>query len=82
MDLLVSKVPMFNYVSFCKVLSVHQVNYDIGQFLKNQQSISSQNLNTIVIQEIFKLLMNQISLRKLDFDQSPNIPNFVFFWFK
>ena len=42
--------PTFNYPSFCKILSVHEVNNKIGQLFKNQQSI--------VTQEIFKLLMN------------------------
>src|SRR5436190_9285328 len=45
------KSPMFNYASFCKILSVFQVCDKIGQLLKNQQSVSSRNL---VIQEIFK----------------------------
>src|SRR5436190_449280 len=53
---LTSKSPIFNYASFCKVLSIHQVNYKIEQFL-NQQHISSQSLNDnlyTVTQEIFK----------------------------
>ena len=61
-----SKLPMFNYFSFCKVLLVDQVIDEISELLKNQQSFSSQNLNNIM-QEIFKLLMNQISLKKLEF---------------
>src|ERR1044072_1131781 len=61
---LASKSPMFNYASFCKDLSVFQVCDKIGQLLENQQSISSQNLKNVVIQEIFKLLMNQISSLK------------------
>src|ERR1043166_9917867 len=51
--------PTFNYSSFCKVLSVHKVSHNIGILYKNQQSI------VIVTREIFKLLMNQISLKKL-----------------
>src|ERR1051325_9970809 len=62
-----SKPPMFNYASFCKVLSIGQVNYKIGRLL--QQSISSQDFNNsriIVEQEIHKLFMSQISsLEKL-----------------
>ena len=50
--------PTFNYPSFCKVLSVREVNNNIGLLFKNQKSI--------VTQEIFKLLINQISsLKKL-----------------
>src|ERR1041384_5415712 len=48
--------PTFNYPSFCKVLSDREVNDEIGKLFKNQQSI--------VTQEIFKLLMNQISSLK------------------
>src|SRR3954453_9546744 len=33
-----SKPPMFNYASFCKVLSISQVNHEIKQLL-NQQYI-------------------------------------------
>src|SRR4051795_12667553 len=48
----VSASSTFNYASFCKVLSIIQVNTDIDRLFKNQQSVSSQNLN-IVIREIF-----------------------------
>ena len=58
------KPPTFNYVAFCKVLSISQVYYQVEKFLKNQQSISSQNLNknniNIIAQEIFKLFVIQI----------------------
>ncbi|EXX71940.1 hypothetical protein RirG_073970 [Rhizophagus irregularis DAOM 197198w] len=63
-----SKTPVFNYASFCKYLEVCKVIKDIEHFLRIQD-ISVQNLNditTIVLQEIFKLLMCQISsLREL-----------------
>src|SRR5205809_7088503 len=68
-----SKSPTFNYASFCKILSINRVHYMIEKLLKNQQSISPQNLknNThIVLREIHKMLMNQISsLKRLDFFQ-------------
>src|SRR5436190_18873892 len=48
--------PTFNYPSFCKVLSVYGVNKEIRKLFKNQ--------HYIVAQEIFKLLMNQISSLK------------------
>ena len=63
-----SKPPMFNYPAFCKVLSVNQVNYEIGQLLKNQPSISSQILDNlennihIVKYEIYKWFMNKFLL--------------------
>src|SRR5256885_1630594 len=40
---LATELPMFNYPSFCKVLSVDQVNGEIGKLLRNQQSVSLQN---------------------------------------
>src|SRR5205823_12560807 len=65
-----SKSPMFNYATFCKLLSVDEVNYNIWQLFKKQKSISVQKLDDnivkIVLQEIFKFLMSQISsLRKM-----------------
>ncbi|RIA94237.1 hypothetical protein C1645_873566 [Glomus cerebriforme] len=68
-----SKPPLFNYASFCKFLSVDDVNFEIRRHLKQQRkSISPQNLNDntyIVLQEILKLFMSQIScLNKLFID--------------
>src|SRR6266542_7128824 len=73
-----SKLSIFNYTSFYKVLSINQVRYKIKKLLENQQSISLQNLDNnthIVVQEIFKLFMSQIS--SLTFWQDPKI-NFTF----
>ncbi|RIA85805.1 hypothetical protein C1645_879076 [Glomus cerebriforme] len=57
--------PMFNYASFCKFLSVDDVYYNIRRLLK-ETSISSEHNIYVVSQEIFKLLMSQItSLKKL-----------------
>src|SRR4051794_19307303 len=39
-----SKPPIFNYASFCKFLSVDQVNHKIKTLLKKRQLISLQNL--------------------------------------
>src|ERR1043165_6462921 len=68
--------PTYNYPSFCKVLSLHEVNDEIEKLFKNKRSI--------VIQEIFKLLMNQISLKKLVtyrplYQPLYNIPKFTSF---
>src|ERR1043166_8648700 len=75
------KPPTFNYASFCKVLSIDQVDCKIEQLLKNQRSNSPQSLNDkmyIVTREIFKFLTDhQICLRKLVFDSSVNIRNFT-----
>src|ERR1051325_4341772 len=77
-----SRPPMFNYGTFCKVLSIHQVDYRIRKLLRSQPSISSQSLNgdlhmitqevlnrnaRVITQEVLKLLMSQTSLRKLTF---------------
>ena len=43
-----SKSPTFNYASFCKVLPINRVYCQVEKFLRNQQSISSQNLNKII----------------------------------
>src|SRR6266542_2364300 len=69
-----SKPPIFNYVSFCKSLSTYDVKYKIRKkllkFFNEQPNISTQNFEdnvAIVSQEIFKLLMSQVSsLRELD----------------
>jgi hypothetical protein len=65
-----SKPPMFNYASFCKVLSDFHIKYGIERLLKNQQYILSKSLNVeIIAQEIYKLLMSQIpSLKTLHVD--------------
>src|SRR5436305_1382436 len=66
-----SKPPMFNYASFCKVLSINQVNYLIRKLLESQQSIPSEYINgrvNIVEHELHKLFINQISsLKELNF---------------
>src|ERR1051325_3181742 len=43
-----SKPPMFNYASFCKVMSIKDVNDGITKLLENSQSISSQNSLNVV----------------------------------
>src|SRR6266496_783590 len=71
-----SKPPMFNYAAFCKVLPINKVHYDVGEFLKNQESIVSQNLDNItnvVVEEIYKMFISQISsLKSLTFWQNQN----------
>src|SRR3954447_12480515 len=62
-----STPPMFNYVSFCKVLSINRVSYEIRQLLNKQQPIQDLDNNVhITTEEIFKYLVTQISLRKVD----------------
>src|SRR5437016_100802 len=72
---LTSKPPVFNYATFCKYLSVYNVNRNITKLLNKRQLISPQNLEDkiyIASQEIFKLLMSQTSsLRRLVFIDKP-----------
>src|SRR5581483_4010931 len=71
-----SKSPTFNYASFCKVLSITRIRYLTEKVLRNQQPISLQNFNNntyIVIQEIFKMFMDQTSLKRLNFFPYQNI---------
>ncbi|RIA86053.1 hypothetical protein C1645_829882 [Glomus cerebriforme] len=49
-----SKPPMFNYATFCKVLSINQVHYMLELLLKNQQPTLTENDTLILSQEIFK----------------------------
>src|SRR5436190_7624918 len=73
-----SKPPMFNYATFCKVLSINDVHYRIRKLLK---TILCQNINntSIVAQEIFKMLMNHItSLNSLAFRKYQNV-TFTFY---
>src|SRR5436190_17182073 len=83
-----SNPPMFNYATFCKVLSISHVDYGIRQLLKNQPPDSSQNskevLNDnvykVVTREVLKLLMSQTSLKKVTSSCLPlNFPKFTSF---
>ncbi|EXX72798.1 uncharacterized protein OCT59_027107 [Rhizophagus irregularis] len=58
--------PLFNYVSFCKSLSLGVIICNIERFLKKQMVQNISDSKVIVSQEIFKLLMSQIySLKTL-----------------
>src|ERR1051326_7504408 len=43
-----SRPPMFNYASFCKVLSVNQFTSNIRKLIESQQSSSFHNLSDII----------------------------------
>ncbi|RIA89722.1 hypothetical protein C1645_824425 [Glomus cerebriforme] len=65
----------FNYVSFCKYLSINEVGRQIRRlFLKRK----TQSYIHVVLQEIFKLLMSQASLRKLDIRDLSLMQNTIF----
>jgi hypothetical protein len=55
-----SKSPMFNYESFCKVLSINRVHYMIKKLLDQWKRTHLD----IVVQEICKMFMNQSSTLK------------------
>jgi hypothetical protein len=61
--------PMFNYASFCKVLSIDRVYTKVEELVMNQENFSFQNLKDdigILSQEMFKLFVKQVpSLKKL-----------------
>jgi hypothetical protein len=77
-----SKFPTFNYATFCRVLSINQVYYKVKELLKNQQTISLQNLDNntnIVVKEILKLLMNQaVSLKDLTYFSISDLTIFLY----
>src|SRR6266540_1964782 len=73
-----SKPPLFNYVSFCKVLSIHEI-CDIIHTGLNDHFIT---LKYLVLKEILKMFMNRIySLKELDYRSYLKISdvNFIYF---
>src|SRR5256885_4667268 len=75
------KPPLFNYASFCKVLSIHGIDQMIDFFLEKSQLTTSGSLKYnkfLLSQEILKIFMKQISsLKSLDYDAryATNIQN-------
>ncbi|GES82597.1 hypothetical protein GLOIN_2v1876960 [Rhizophagus clarus] len=62
-----SKKSLFNYASFCRVLSIHGIDQMIQLVLRKQQSTTSNYQKNLLSQEILKMFMNQVSsLRSLD----------------
>src|SRR6266542_1318574 len=65
------KPPLFNYASFCKILSIYAINVMIYHALESH-FITSLNLNYnkyLVFQEVLKMFMKQIpSLKSLDYN--------------
>jgi hypothetical protein len=59
-----SKPPIFNYVSFCKVLSNYNIHVIVERFLKKRKTTLIQDLRNskiILLQEIYKFLMGHMS---------------------
>ncbi|CAG8589221.1 9944_t:CDS:1 [Funneliformis caledonium] len=71
-----SRPPLFNYIAFIKRLDINEINSAITRFTPK---ILDNNQILVTTQEIFKMLMNQTSLKILHFefksnDDIPNIP--------
>ncbi|CAB4381596.1 unnamed protein product [Rhizophagus irregularis] len=63
-----SKPLLFNYASFCKTLSIYEINRMIDSVLKNKPSLDSKYKNSLVANEIIKMFASQISsLKKLTY---------------
>src|SRR5687767_4945682 len=60
-----SKPPLFNHVTFIKTLSISEIHKRIGriEILQN----CDNNKRILVTQEVFKMFMNQITLKKLEY---------------
>ncbi|CAB4377917.1 unnamed protein product [Rhizophagus irregularis] len=63
----IQKPPLFNYPSFCKIISIDNIKVITRRTLKKQQSITSKSLVNAgyLSQEILKMFMNQISSLKV-----------------
>ncbi|CAB4385699.1 unnamed protein product [Rhizophagus irregularis] len=70
-----SKPPLFDYVSFCKSLSIGDISVIIISYFKNQQQSKTSEKSKgmkksikLVIKEILKMYMNKINnLKRLDY---------------
>src|SRR6266498_3544595 len=69
-----SKHPLFNYVTFIKNLSMNDI-------FRNILRITFQDFNNykciVVTQEIFKMFMNQTSLKRLDYSSISNYTTYL-----
>ncbi|GBC41188.2 hypothetical protein GLOIN_2v1784405 [Rhizophagus irregularis DAOM 181602=DAOM 197198] len=73
-----SKPLLFNYASFCKILSIYQINKMINSVLKNSL-LDSKDGNSLVVNEIIKMFASQItSLKKLTYTFYHNNRNISF----
>jgi hypothetical protein len=65
----ISKTPLFDYASFCKVLSVNEIGQMIVDIFRNQKYLAK---------EIMKMFMTKTSLKKLSYYTDPNTINLSF----
>ncbi|RIA90181.1 hypothetical protein C1645_823678 [Glomus cerebriforme] len=68
------KPPLFNYASFCKVLSINKIDQMIQHILENQSHYINLNYKKyLLLQEIIKMYMKQVSsLKSLCYYSSEN----------
>src|SRR5205814_923789 len=61
-----SRPPLFNYATFCKVLSIYKINEMIDEVLNKQSIIPRPNSQEkwLLAREILKMFMNQITSLK------------------
>ncbi len=57
--------PLFNYASFCKILSIRDIDLIIHYALDEQLSTTFQDDKYLILQEILKMFMKQISSLKM-----------------
>ncbi|CAI2170774.1 5569_t:CDS:1 [Funneliformis geosporum] len=62
--------PLFNYISFCKVLSIRAINYIVIYSLKFNLKFTQKIL---IMQEILKMIMRMSSLKILEYKVHANI---------
>ncbi|PKC03127.1 hypothetical protein RhiirA5_424232 [Rhizophagus irregularis] len=83
-NILTTKFPIYNYITYIKNLSIYTIDEIIKNILKNYQTVTPQSLNYIkfiILQELYKLFMKRIScLKKLHFYSYRiiDIPNITF----
>ncbi|CAG8547324.1 8116_t:CDS:2, partial [Funneliformis mosseae] len=69
------KSPLFNYVSFLRRISIDEIDRKIASILRNKHPVTSRS---VVMQEVFKMIMKQIYLKELSVyfssDYISNIP--------
>ncbi|PKY40230.1 hypothetical protein RhiirA4_453554 [Rhizophagus irregularis] len=65
----ISKTPLFDYASFCKVLSINDIGQMIVDVFKNHKYLAK---------EIMKMFMTKTSLKKLSYYTDPNTINLSF----
>src|SRR5688500_6509412 len=69
-----SKPPLFNYVAFIKDLSISEIVTNLSKICKPTTLQIRDDKFTVFAQEIFKMFMNQTSLKKLNVPYSDYIP--------